>query len=232
LKTRWQEGGLAHSVCTAEAALMAQALDDVFGFELLQLGAWGTGAGLLSQCRTRHQTIAAPIAGVGAGLICQLAHLPIASNSVDAVFVPHALETESDPHALLREADRVLVGDGQLLILGFNPRGPWGWRAAASRGGFPPGTLRLLPEGRIRDWLTLLHYEITSVRRYLYTLPLEHSVGDTSHSERSLRRGWLYPWPSGAWLMKARKRLYGMTPIRPRRRERRSVLGSALEPSA
>jgi SAM-dependent methyltransferase len=193
-----------NAVIAAEAAVLGAAYDDVFGFELLQLGVWGTGRELLAQCRIRHQTVAAARAGEGVDLVCLPGQLPVASNSVDAVLMPHALESADDPHALLLEADRVLVGEGQLLILGFNPRSAWGWRVH--------GSLRPLSEGRVRDWLTLLRYEIAPTRRYLSTWPL--------------------PWPAGAWLLKARKRLYGLTPIRPRKRERRAVLGSALEPSA
>lgn len=194
-----------NAVIAADAAVLAAAYDDVFGFELLQLGVWGAGRDLLSQCRIRHQTIAAARPGAGVDLVCLPELLPVAGNSVDAVLLPHTLETVDDPHALLLEADRVLVGEGQILILGFNPRSAWGWRMR--------GQLRPLSEGRVRDWLTLLRYEIAPTRRYLSTWPV--------------------PWPAGAWLLKARKRLYGMTPIRaPRKRERRAVLGSALEPTA
>jgi SAM-dependent methyltransferase len=192
------------AVIAAEAGALAGAYDDVFGFELLQLGVWGTGRDLLTQCRIRHQTVAAVRPASGVDLVCLPTQLPLANNSVDAVLLPHTLESADDPHVLLLEADRVLVGEGQLLVLGFNPHSAWGWRMRS--------TLRPLPEGRVRDWLTLLRYEIAPARRYLNTWPL--------------------PWPAGAWLLKARKRLYGLTPIRPRKRERRAVLGSALEPSA
>jgi hypothetical protein len=48
-----------------------------------------------------------------------------------------------------------------------------------------------------------------------------------------MRRGWVYPWPAGAYLLKARKRLHALTPLRPRLKERRpSVLGGIAEPSS
>jgi hypothetical protein len=130
----------------------------------------------------------------------------------------------------LREADRVLGGEGQLIVLGFRPASPWGWRAAASREGFPPGLRRLLSESRLREWLVLLGYEIMQVRRYLYTLPMGSQ--SAASGQISVRRGWVYPLPAGAYLLKARKRLFGATPLRLRRRERRGLLGGALEPSA
>jgi hypothetical protein len=47
-----------------------------------------------------------------------------------------------------------------------------------------------------------------------------------------LYRGWFYPWPAAAYVIKARKRVYTLTPIRPRMRERRPVFGGLVEPSA
>lgn len=226
METTWQAGVLARSVISSEAQLLHAALDDVFGLEMLQMGRWGEGRELLAQSRTRHQSVAAQKPGSDVNVVTRLANLPIASAAVDAVLLPHALEFEPDPHAVLREADRVLVGEGQLIVLGFRPASPWGWRARASRSGFPPGLKRVLSEGRVRDWLVLLGYEIIAVQRYLYSLPLD------GHGDVSLRRGWFYPFPAGAYLLKARKRLYGLTPLRPRKRERRSLLGGALEPSA
>ncbi len=61
------------------------------------------------------------------------AGLPIGSGSIDAVVLPHSLEIEPDPGAVLREAERVLVGEGQLIVLGFRPLEPVG----PARGGEP-----------------------------------------------------------------------------------------------
>jgi hypothetical protein len=45
-----------------------------------------------------------------------------------------------------------------------------------------------------------------------------------------LRRG-LNPLPAGAYLLKARKRVYTLTPIRPRFREKPGVLGGLVKPT-
>jgi hypothetical protein len=46
-----------------------------------------------------------------------------------------------------------------------------------------------------------------------------------------LRRGLTHPLPANAYLLKARKRIYTLTPIRPRFRERPAVLGGLVKPS-
>lgn len=48
-------------------------------------------------------------------------HLPFADKSVDVCLLAHTLPWCTDPHRLLREADRVLIDDGWLVISGFNP---------------------------------------------------------------------------------------------------------------
>lgn len=230
----WQRGALGRAVVAAEAQLLAEVGDDVFGLELLQLGGWALGRELVRASRVRRQTTIAAVTGPEqqADIVASPAGLPIASSSVDAVLLPHCLEIEPDPYAVLREADRVLLGEGQLIVLGFRPYSLWGLRAAASRTGFPPGFNRLLSESRLRDWLVLLGYEVTAVRRYLFVTPTEPNENQTLALSGMLRRGLFNPLPAGGYLVKARKRVYAPTPLRPRRRERTALLGSLAKPSA
>ena len=109
-----------------EAALARLALDDVFGFELLQVGTWGLQRHLLGGARTQHTTLLAPDLGPGVTLCAPLDSLPFASDSIDAIFLPHTLELVEDPYAVLREAERVLCAEGCLMICGFNPFSGWG----------------------------------------------------------------------------------------------------------
>ena len=188
----------------AETALLVEILDDVFGWELLQVGLWGPPRGLLGGSRTRQCTVIAERALGGVDLVTRLPQLPIAGGTVDAVLLPHTLENLSDAQAMIREADRVLAGDGKLIIAGLRPLSVWGLRARLSRGTFPVAPKRLLAERRICDWLGLLGYEMIATRHCLH----------------------------GAYILKARKRLYTMTPIRIRPRERAAVLGSLVKPTS
>ncbi|WP_223717365.1 class I SAM-dependent methyltransferase, partial [Escherichia fergusonii] len=64
-------------------------------------------------------------------LRCDFHALPFPANSLDLVVLPHALELASDPHETLREVERVLVPEGRVVILGFNPASLWGlWQRA------------------------------------------------------------------------------------------------------
>ena len=44
--------------------------------------------------------------------------------------------------------------------------------------------------------------------------------------------GWIKPWPAAAYLLKARKRVYTLTPIRPRARERAQPIGGLVKPTS
>jgi SAM-dependent methyltransferase len=227
--TEWLAMPLGKQLLGAEAELMRGLLDDVFGLEMLQLGVWGSSRDLLSASRVRRQTVISASQQVGIDIVAQLHALPIQTASVDAVLLPHTLEFAADPHAIVREADRVLTGEGQIIILGFHSRSLWGLRSAASRTGFPAGLQRMLTLGRVRDWLLLLGYEVVLQKRYLYSRPW----GDSSEGPRRiLRRGLMNPLPAAAWILKARKHVYRMTPLRHRFvRERRRVLGALPEPT-
>jgi SAM-dependent methyltransferase len=230
---QWFDSPRGRALLASEAQVLAEALDDCFGWELLQLGAWGASRDLIAGGRTRRQTVVASpeqLGGLPAGagdVHARLTQLPVASDSVDAIVLPHTLEFETDPYTLLREADRALTGEGKLLVLGFRPLSAWGLRAAASRHGFPPGLRRLLSERRIRDWLGLLGYEVAASCGYLYELPW----GEPAPAPRR-RRGLFYPLPSGAYLLKARKRVLAIPAPRLRLRERARALGGLVEPSS
>jgi SAM-dependent methyltransferase len=228
---QWWDTTLGRALLTAESELLAEALEDVFGWEFLQIGGWGAGRELLAGTRTRRQTILAPrpLEG-GADIIAHPAQLPVAAASIDAALLPHTLEFAADPYAIVREVDRVLAGEGQLLVLGFSPWSLWGLRAACSRNGYPPGLRRVLSMGRLREWLVLLGYEVVDSRGYLYSSPWSKrsAAGGTA---RLLHRGIVNPLPAGAYLLKARKRLYTLTPVRPRFRERPAVLGGLVKPT-
>jgi SAM-dependent methyltransferase len=228
----WWESALGRALLAAESELLSAALEDVFGWELLQIGAWGAARDLLAGSRTRRKSlIAVPGLSAQADILARPSQLPVISDCIDAVLLPHTLEFAPDPYAILREADRVLVPEGQLLLLGLRPWSLWGMRARWSRAGFPPGMRRVLSEGLVREWLVLLGYEVLEEQRYLYVSPWSRGLGAGEGTGRMLRAGLTYPLPGGAYLIKARKRIYTMTPIRPRLREKPAVIGALVKPT-
>jgi len=107
-----------------------------------------------------------------AALIVDSGFLPFPANSLDLVVLPHTLELSHDPHATLREVERVLVPEGRVVISGFNPASLWGLRQQRGRfyqrlgynDLFLPKTGEFIGYWRLRDWLRLLSFEVESGR--------------------------------------------------------------------
>jgi SAM-dependent methyltransferase len=226
----WLATPLGQRLYRLECRLVTETVAQVFGWQLLQIGVWGDEAGLIAEARTQRKSVLARSSGASVAIHSRADALPIASDSVDAVLLPHTLEYEPEPHGILREVERILPGEGHLIVLGFRPLSPWGIRHAASRQGFPPGLQRLIGERRLRDWLKLLGFEVVEARRYLFTLPWG---GESPRGQHLLEAAGesISPFVAGAYLLKARKRVYCKTPIRLSWRQRARVVGGLLEPT-
>jgi SAM-dependent methyltransferase len=230
----WLRSPLGQRVFALERKLASEALAQVFGWQLLQIGQWGDDDGLLAEARTQRKSVLAwhgsRPPGAAVAIRSRTDSLAIASDSVDAVLLPHTLEYEPEPHEIVREVGRILSAEGHLIVFGFRPFSSWGLRHWFAKNGFPPGLERLIGEGRLRDWLKLLGFEVVDARRYLFSLPFSAT---SPSSQRFFERSGNYLWPmfAGGYLLKARKRVYTLTPIRPRWRLRTKVVGGLIEPT-
>lgn len=227
----WLSTPLGRRCLVEEQRLAKDALERVFGEQFLQIGLWGHQNAFLRYARTQRATFVDWRPDVGAQLLCDPHALAIATDSVDVVLLPHTLELAPSPHALLREVDRVVRADGQVLILGFKLSGLWGLRHLLAANGYPPGHKRLIFETRLRDWLQLLSFEINNRRRYCHTLPLEKVQRFASFPKEEWARRWL-PLLSGGVFISAQKRVHPMTSVRRRwRSSRLKVVGGLAEPT-
>lgn len=227
----WLTTPLGRRCLAEEQRLVADALERVFGEQLLQIGLWGRPDTFLPFGRTQRAALVDWRPGLGAQVLSGTRDLAIATDSIDAVLLPHTLELTPSPHALLREVARVLRADGHIVVLNFKLSGLWGVRHLFAKKGYPPGHRRLLLESRLRDWLELLSFDIETRRRYCHTLPLEtvRRLGTFPREDWASR--WL-PGLSGGYLLGAQKRVHPMTPIRPRwRTQRLKVVGGLMEPT-
>jgi SAM-dependent methyltransferase len=228
----WLAGPLGSLLVEQEREVVADALECAFGLHCLQVGRWGDRDVFLSRARTRRAALVADRQAEGAALVSEPAALALQSDSVDVILLPHTLEFAPEPHEVLREAARVLAGEGELVVLGFDPLGTWALRSTFTRGGCPPGIQRTIPATRLADWLKLVGFEVGPPARYLYVPPVASLVGARACDllERAGRSAW--PRFSGAYLLRARKRVHSMTPVRMRKRLRTAVVGGLAEPAA
>jgi SAM-dependent methyltransferase len=242
-----------------EQSRLDQAVADVFGYHALQLGLPELQG--LRGNRMPHRWVATdslhatdplplpepdprfasslPFDPVAA-LRCDFDALPFPNHSLDLVVLPHALELSRDPHLTLREVERVLVPEGRVMILGFNPASLWGLRQrlgharhaiglAGSSPLFLPRAGEFLGYWRLRDWLRLLSFEVEGGRFGCYRPPYTSArwLERSAWMERVGERWW--PVLGAVYFLVAVKRVRGMRLVGLVRQEaRRARAASAV----
>lgn len=194
-------------------------LPEFFGRYCVQLGSWGLNGQMLNAAATLHRLVLGTVRDTGNHVLIAPDRLPLPDKCVDTLLLPHALEFAQSPHHTLREVSRVLTDRGAVVVLGFNPWSFWGMRQrlAVQYRAFPDGA-RFLSAGRICDWLELLDFEVTELRRFGPGLPWRAPSS----------RGWLGPL-ADQYMIVARKRVLPMTLIgRPLRAKVASILGGGI----
>ncbi|MEX2494957.1 MAG: methyltransferase domain-containing protein [Woeseia sp.] len=231
---RWLESPLGYALQQLEARIIEEAFDGIFGVQCLQLGLWGEPRAFLKYTRTQRSTsLADPDNVVGEiqpDVYGQLHLLPVATDSIDAVILPHTLEFSDRPHALLREVDRVLRSDGYVVILGFKPGGLWGLRRLIPGAGLPPAAEHLISDRQLTDWLQLLDLRIHQSVRYFFRWPFSGSRALSSPVwDRRGRRWW--PELAACYMLKAQKRVLTLTPLKKPWLARPKVVGGLVKPT-
>jgi len=209
----WFETPLGRYLVERERAYFDRTIVDLFGFHALQLGLAQYDLMRASRIPSRWRV------GVSGAvdLRADFGDLPIAANSVDLVLLPHVLEFHPDPHQILREIVRVLVPEGRLVIAGFNPWSLWGakrWMPRARRE--LPWCGRFVTLPRLKDWLSLLSFDIASGRMNGYLPPFSQDkwLRRFGFMDAAGDRWW--PFGGGVYFLEAVKRVRGMRLIVPK----------------
>jgi SAM-dependent methyltransferase len=221
-------------VLDAENSCLAPLLSNVFGYHLLLVGSRDY-LSVLHAARVQHCTwlmtpgSAAP--DPGAVLPCSSIRglagaMPVASDSIDIVVLPHVIEFEENPHDTLRETERVLVPEGRVIVAGYNALGLMGaWSLVRRRDA--PWNGRFYTASRVRDWLSVLGFDTVASEGCFFRPPLPNGrvLRQLQVFETAGPRFW--PRLCGTWFLVARKRIATPTPLRPSWRRRRKPIREA-----
>ncbi len=225
---QWFDSEQGKYVLDWELAQFDSAVDDIFSYHALQIGL--PEIDFLRENRIPHKTVI----GVeeGASVRSRPWELPIASNSVDLVLLPHVLEFSEHAHQILREAERVLMPDGSIVISGFNTVSLWGAKHAFGfKSDHYPWRGKMIGLIRLRDWLKLLSFEHSGGSFGCYAPPFKSAkwLERWKFMEKAGERWW--PIAGGAYVVRAIKRTVGMRLVMPSWREWRTS-AKALAPVA
>lgn len=205
---------------------------NVFGYHAIQVGlpTWNLlDANRIPAKGYTHAVYDASLKVPGMGLVADPENLPFDAQSIDLLILPHVLECSATPHQILREAERVLVPEGRVVITGFNPWSLWGLRERI------PGLDPLMPVpahlhvslARLKDWFKLLSFEADRGRfgcyaphcaskKWLDRWGFMDSAGDR----------W---WPVGGavYVVSAVKRVAGMRLVGPKWKKKKKRMHQA-----
>jgi SAM-dependent methyltransferase len=252
----WTDSPPGRYVLAWEQGQLDRVVTNVFGYHALQLGlpqldalrenrmpcrglvldaASGASAPFRAPGAAADPVGAAAHAPPGRDTVwCDLLDLPFESQSVDLLVLPHTLEFTHDPHHMLREAERVLVPEGRLIILGFNSLSLWGMRQSISRrtgNPFVPAAHDLIAFTRMKDWIKLLGFELDRGRFGCYRPPVDTDkwLARYAFMESAGDRWW--PIFGAAYMITAIKRVRGMRLIGPAK-VKKPALAPGLTPVA
>jgi SAM-dependent methyltransferase len=229
----WFETPAGRYLLEWERARVDAAVVDMFGYHALQLGVpeldglranrmphrWlATETLHMQPALQRDEQLSQP------ALLCNYAALPFPAASLDLILLPHTLEFSADPHATLREVERVLVPEGRVVICGLNPTSLWGFqqqrahlyrRMGLGRRLFLPNSGEFIGYWRLRDWLRLLGFEVEvgDFGCYRAGVTSEKWLSRMQWMDRAGARWW--PILGAAYFLVAVKRVRGMRLLGP-----------------
>ncbi|MCY3803685.1 MAG: methyltransferase domain-containing protein [Gammaproteobacteria bacterium] len=139
-------------------------LPGLFGYYAVQVGALSKEIDLLQSSRIGRKIYMTEEPCQGTVSASPLA-LPFQHDSLDLMVLLHTLDFSPDPHQVLREAHRVLISEGHLVVIAFNPISMMGLgKLALLRSRRVPWSGHFYTARRLRDWFSLLDLVIMETR--------------------------------------------------------------------
>lgn len=175
--------------------------EQVFGYYLVKFGALSSSLDS-SGCRIRRQLSVGEHGAVD--IRGKLDELPFLQHSVDACLLTFTLDFANDPHAVMREANRILVPDGHMMIICFNPFSLVGlgqyWPGRRNR---YPWHGRFFACHRIKDWLSLLGCEIIAEQHCIFSSLTRSNLSSVRLQQLGER---FLPMMNSVYMLLAKKR--------------------------
>ncbi|WGL17365.1 class I SAM-dependent methyltransferase [Microbulbifer bruguierae] len=227
--SRWFETGLGQEILTQQLALAQPLVERLFGYHLMQASV-ACQVDFAACSRINHRFRLSPCMVGDAAALVEFEQLPLPSESIDVVLLHHLLDFAPHPHQVLREAARVLIPGGHMVLIGFNPFSLLGLNRVF-RSSSPYQRGNQLRAARVADWMNLLDLQAGPIERGFFRLPVQHRdlLAKTSWMERMGTRFHL-PW-GGFYIIVARKEVARMRTIKINWRGERKPALSAVPSS-
>ncbi|PID49502.1 MAG: hypothetical protein CR991_05575 [Proteobacteria bacterium] len=138
---------------------------DVFGYFAIEMGPLVDKQSFLQESRiSACFKVGTQANAAGVDLVAVGEALPLAFDNIDLVVASHLLDYSESPHQVLREIERIMVPEGHLILITFNPFSFRGLGVAWQRLWRQQQRPHLYSSFRIRDWLAVLGFEILATQ--------------------------------------------------------------------
>ncbi len=210
-----------------ERRLIGEKLNNLFGYHLMELSVCDKPR-FADYSRINHCFSLAPNFAhkninenddnqESLGAVASFDSLPFEDEQIDVTILHHILEFSENPHQTLKEAARVTIPRGYIIIVGFNPISIDGFfhffgKIFSKRAIWRRHSLHAR---RMRDWLAFLDFSCENTRYASYNLSInnERYLTNSRFIDRIIGSNRI-PFGSSYCLI-ARKDKSGLTPIKP-----------------
>jgi len=217
----WYASALGQSILDELGRHLDDVLPGIFGYQGLQIGDFTPDFPVLERAGI-HRALKMDAPDIQADIQADVLNLPIASDVMKLVVLPHTLDFCHQPHQALREMDRVLADDGQVVIIGFNPFSQLGightmlgWRS------LPPWSGQFFSRRRVTEWLSVLNFRLLDSQCVYVRPPINSQRVQNRLRPLEKFRPWLGA-VGGVYVLHARKQTFPMTLARRQWRPKRN----------
>lgn len=217
--SKWFDTPLGKQLLAEEKKILDKELSCMFGYHLLQLSI-NRNLKLYQDSRINHcfsMGVGQQHTSANVSAYSQLDALPFDDEEIDVTILHHVLEFSSNPHQVLKEASRVTIPRGYIVVVGFNPNSIMGAIKPFTQlfSSNPIWKRQSLRKSRVSDWLQFLDCNTLRTQSGLYNLPWQNrQYLDSSASINQLLQRWGVPFGNFYCLI-ARKDRVSLTPLRP-----------------
>lgn len=229
----WYSTPAGQNLYNELCAKLDQLLPSLFGYHALQIGGLADDIDLIASSKIGqkiYMTLGPDQGNVAANPLA----LPFPQNTLDLIVLPHTLDISPKPHQVLREIHRVMISEGHLVLVGFNPFSMMGLsKLIFMRSQRAPWSAHFFTPRRLKDWLSLLGFKLVATEHVGLRPPIQNErfqqrMQFISKAERvGLSR------LGGLQIFIAKKRELTLTPtLQPWKPRRRMIPVNVSEPTA
>lgn len=219
--SQWFTTPLGRRLLIHERKAVSEELRYLFGYHFMQLSSVKSAnfgsASRINHCFSLSPTEESTGEGKSVQGVSDFEELPLEDEMVDVTVLHHVLEFSENPHQVLKEAARVTMPRGYIIIVAFNPVSAAGTfhkiSALFSRSAVTKR--RSLRSGRLKDWLEFLDFSCVANRNVYHNIPINNAryLASTGILEKLRFKNKM---PGGmSFVLVARKDKVGLTPIKP-----------------